>query len=289
MRTGPRFLVAEGNTRKRCEETRRAGLRDGSECYRQSLMLLCPEASVDIIFASEPDTQLPTGAELKAYDGVVVGGSGLNLPGGETNPEIVRQVDFTKAVFEAGVPFFGSCWGLQIAAVAAGGKVAKSPRGRELNVARKLTLTPEGRGSLMYEGKALVFDSMAIHLDEVTHLPPGSVLLASNAHTTVQAAIITHNGGTFWGVQYHPEFDVPHLAGLIENYTHALIPEGFFDDLGSLKLYTSHLRELAENPERSDLRWLLGIDADVLDDRLRLHEVGNWITHQVYPAMIRKQ
>lgn len=287
MSKGPRFLVAEGNTRERCIKATKAGIRLGSECYEQSLKFLSPDATCDVIYASEADTVLPTGAALADYDGVIVGGSALNLPNNEDAPEIIRQVEFTRAVFESGVPFFGSCWGLQIAAVAAGGKVSTSPHKRELNLARKLALTPQGQGSELFEGKSSVFDSMAIHLDEVTHLPSSGVLLASNAHTRVQAATITYRGATFWGVQYHPEFDVPHLADLIDSYAETLISEEFFQDLATLKTYTSDLRLLSDNPERADLQWKLGIDDDVLDPRIRLREVENWITHQVVPYMSR--
>lgn len=222
---------------------------------------------------------------MKAYDGVIVGGSGLNIPGGESDPEILRQIEFTRSVFESHVPFFGSCWALQIATVAAGGQVASSPFGRELGYSRKLSLTPEGRGSLMFQGKPSVFDSPAIHLDEVTHLPTDSVVYAGNYFTAVQAASISYGGGTFWGVQYHPEFDIEHIAGLVDVYSEKLISEGFFANLAASETYSAKLHQLAQNPDRSDLAWEFGLREDVLDPQIRCREVENWVNHMVYPKM----
>jgi GMP synthase (glutamine-hydrolysing) len=46
---------------------------------------------------------------------------------------------------------------------------------------------------------------------------------------------------------------------------------------------------LHEDPGRTDIAWLLGIDADVMDTDLRTLEVRNWIEHQVRPAMVRRR
>ena len=56
----------------------------------------------------------------------------------------MRQVELARAVYKSGTPFFGSCWGLQVATVAAGGSVRQNPRGREVGIARDLTLTSAG-------------------------------------------------------------------------------------------------------------------------------------------------
>jgi len=43
------------------------------------------------------------------------------------------------------------------------------------------------------------------HFDEVIELPQGSELLATNAHTKIQAYI--NYGQRLFGTQFHPEFD----------------------------------------------------------------------------------
>lgn len=64
-----------------------------------------------------------------------------------------------------------------------------------LGIGRKLFLTPDGRGHPMFEGKRSVFEAYMSHEDEVTHLPSGAVLLASNGWSMIQAAAIRHEQG----------------------------------------------------------------------------------------------
>jgi GMP synthase (glutamine-hydrolysing) len=61
---------------------------------------------------------------------------------------------------------------------------------------------------------------------------------------------------------------------------------GFFKGREDAEKYVEDLEALHQNPDRKDLAWKLGIDADVMDDNLRTVEVVNWIRHLVLP---RKQ
>ncbi len=142
------------------------------------------------------------------------------------------------------VPFFGSCWGLQVAAVAAGGTVRLNPKGREIGVARKITLTEAGRAHPMHAGRPLAFDAPTVHSDEVA-LPPGDIVVtAANAVTDVQAAEIRHEGGVFWGVQYHPEYSLLDIAATLRRYGTRLIDDGFFRSLAELETHAAAMRTL---------------------------------------------
>ncbi len=278
-----RILIAEGNAGHRCVELTKAGACGGAECHERTLEALFPGIAITMANVADADGALPSGADIGAFDGVILGGSALHIPDIDTDSRIRRQIDFAAAVFETGVPFFGSCWGFQVGVAAAGGTVIESPRGRELGLARKITLTDAGRGHPMYQDKATVFDAPAVHLDEVTHLPSGSVVLASNAHCAIQAATVSHAGGTFWGVQYHPEFDLDHMAGLIGCYAEGFVKGGFFADEAAAHAHAEDFETLHNDPERQDLAWLLGIDDDVLDAGRRTREIENWITRAVLP------
>ena len=70
-----------------------------------------------------------------------------------------RQIELAKAVFAAGVPCFGSCWGLQVGVAAAGGTVVRDPRGREFGFARRIMLSAVGRDHAMFQGKPEVFEA----------------------------------------------------------------------------------------------------------------------------------
>ena len=74
-----------------------------------------------------------------------------------------------------------------MAAVAAGGEVQKNPKGREWAFARDVHLTEAGKQHPLYKGKPSQFDGFIMHLDIVTRIPEGGTLLASNAHSNVQA------------------------------------------------------------------------------------------------------
>src|SRR6266403_1862586 len=122
-----RLLIAEGNPpagRRRIAES--AGATP-AESYADVLRAIAPDAVVDICTPADAGGAAPRG--LDAYDGVAITGSALNIYKREI--ESLRQIDFVREIFARGSPMFGSCWGLQLAAVAAGGEVALNPAGRE--------------------------------------------------------------------------------------------------------------------------------------------------------------
>ena len=283
MTAQPHFLVIDGYHRDGREELCAGGATPAGELYAQMLKKILPTCKVDIVYPADPGVSLPRGAALADYDGIAWTGSSLTIYADDAR--VAPQVELAKAAFAAGVPSFGSCWAAQIAVVAAGGSVAAHPRGREMGIARKIALTPEGQKHPLFTGKPIVFDAFISHEDEVTRLPGGAVLLASNSFTTVQAVAVTHNGGTFWAVQYHPEYDLHELARLTYCRADKLVSKGFFADRAAALDYVDKLEALHQDPSRKDLAWLLGVDDDVMDEHKRLVEVRNWIERLVLPAM----
>ena len=278
-----KFLLAEGNTRERIAEAETNGGRSGIDCFSEILNTLTPGCEIEIINPADENTALPPGTDLSQYHGFMMSGSALNVPGGEGDPRVRRQIDLAKAVFDAGVPFYGSCWGLQVAVAAAGGTVTASPLGCEMVVARKIELNEEGRAHPFYDGKAHVFDAPAVHVDEVTALPTGATLLASNCFSRVQGATFKQGKGEFWGVQYHPEFDLADLSVLVKRYTKRLVEQDFFTTPEEAVAHAVRLKTLNDDPGRKDISWLLGIDKDILDPGIRWCEIGNWVEHAVKP------
>ena len=152
-----------------------------------------------------------------------------------------------------------------------------------MGIARKIALTDDGRSHPLYIGKPRVFDAFISHEDEITHLPSGALNLAGNAFSSVQAVCVTHGRGTFWAVQYHPEYDLHELARLTFARMERLVAMGFFPDLDAARDYVNKLETLHQDPSRRDIAWLLGIDDDVMNDDVRQVEVRNWIEHLVLP------
>lgn len=281
----PRLLVCEGNTAELRAKQVTAGGQIMSDGYADLLRRLLPGAVVDICYPADSGANLPIGG-LEGYDGVAITGSALNVYDG--GPEIARQIELAREVLKARTPLFGSCWGLQVVTVAAGGMVRANPKGREIGIARRIALTPAGRDHPMYRGKGSVFDAVTVHLDEVEILAPGTTVLAANAHSEVQAAEITVDGAIAWAVQYHPEFSLGDMAAIVRRYGSRLMKEGFFADGAARDGYVADLEALDRDPDDKPLAWRYGMDETVLDERVRSTEIANWITHQVLPGRARK-
>ena len=281
-----RFLVIDGYNRAARDELRAGGASAAGDLYVGMLKKCLPGAVCDVIHPADPGTSLPTGAALEQYDGIAWTGCSLTVY--EEDPRVHPQIELAREAFKSRVPSFGSCWAAQIAVTAAGGIVRPNPRGREMGIARKIALTPEGRGHPLYVGKANVFDAFISHVDEITHLPAGAVLLASNAFTHIQAVAVTHKGGQFWGLQYHPEYDLHELARLTWCRIDKLQKLGFFRDREAGEQYVNLLETLHQDPSRKDVAWLLGIDEDVTNEDIRLAEVRNWIDMLVLPTKAKR-
>jgi GMP synthase (glutamine-hydrolysing) len=279
---GLRFLVVEGNTRPaRMTHKAAYGLMP-SESYAAVLQAIAPDAVCDLAFPADEGANLPDPAGLQTYDGVVLTGSALNLY--DATPEIRRQVDLMRSVYASGTPAFGSCWGIQIGAVAAGGDVVRNPRGREIGFARRIAPTDAGRAHPMLAGRPAAYDAPAIHLDTVTVAPQGCTVLASNSYSDIQAAEIAHEGGTFWGVQYHPEFSLGELAVILERRMEILVAEGFCETLEDAASYVADLTALHAEPGRRDLAWRHGLDREVLEPERRTGEIRRFIAERVRPV-----
>jgi GMP synthase (glutamine-hydrolysing) len=278
----PRLLVVDGNAAAdRVTHVEIFGAVFG-QIYGEAIRAVAADVVFDVCFPADADANLPTGAGLADYDGVALTGSTLHLWHNE--PESRRQVEFARAVYASRVPFFGSCWGLQVAAVAAGGTVERNPRGREVGFARNIGVTDAGRSHPLLAGRPAAFTAPCVHLDAVTVAPADCTILAANAMAPMQAAEIRHAGGTFWGVQYHPEFDLATLAGILRRSTPSLVAEGFFAHAEAAGQHAGELETLHADRQRHDLAWRHGLDAELLDDQRRLLEIENWLNASVRPA-----
>jgi len=111
-----------------------------------------------------------------------------------------------QAVFDLGVPVFGICYGMQTMAEQLGGKV-ESGHIREFGYAEvrargHSTLLKDIQDRANAEGHGLL-DVWMSHGDKVTAMPPGFVVIASNAACPI--AGIGDEKRRFYGVQFHPE------------------------------------------------------------------------------------
>ena len=283
MVNSPHFLVLDGYSREGREDLAAGGATTAGELYRQMLENCCRDAAVDVLCPADADATLPTGAAIEQYHGIAWTGSSLTIY--HDSDEVKNQIEFARAAFKAKIPSFGSCWAAQIAVVAAGGRCQAHPQGREMGIARKISLTAEGMAHPMYRGKKKVFDAFISHDDEITHMPPGGVVLAGNDFTRIQSVSVIWQGGPFWAPQYHPEYNLHELARLCFCRKQKLVDKGFFRSSEDAQDFVEALEALHQDPSRKDLAWLLGIDEDVMNPDIRQAEVRNWIELSVLPNM----
>jgi GMP synthase (glutamine-hydrolysing) len=103
-------------------------------------------------------------------------------------------------------------------------------------------------------------------------------VLAENELCPIQAlAVQLPSGNIFFGTQYHPEFTLAVVAGLIEMRAASLVAEGFGVDCAELVAMAGDFRALHAEPERRDLAWRYGIGSEILDPVRRTAEIGSWL------------
>ena len=200
------------------------------------------------------------------------------------SPEVTRQLDLMRAVFRAEVPAFGSCWGVQVAGTVAEGEARRNPKGPEYGFARRLAPVNGGLQHPLLRGRPPAYYAPAIHLDAVVAPPPDCDVLASNEILPLQAVEIRHEGGVFWGVQYHPELDLFELSVMLRLMASDVVAEGLCSSEAEVLAYAEELQALHAEPERADLAWRDGLDAEVIDPIRRTREIRNFIEHCVKPT-----
>ncbi len=192
-----RFLIIDGYPRQSRDDLETAGMKLAWKLYADMLLQHLPDAAYDVVLPSDPGVELPSAGDLDRYAGIIWTGCNLSINDTD-NPSVSGQIRLAGDAYEVGTPSFGSCWGLQMAVVAAGGEVEPNPRGREMGLARKIHLTPKAYDHPMFEGKPKVFEGFISHDDMITKMTPDCVCLAGNSFTDVQAVAVTHKKGTFW-------------------------------------------------------------------------------------------
>ncbi|HEX2509709.1 MAG TPA: glutamine-hydrolyzing GMP synthase [Microvirga sp.] len=140
---------------------------------------------------------------------------GVILSGGPESVTTDTSPRAPRALFEAGTPVFGICYGQQAMAAQLGGEVEGGHHaefGRaEIEI---LADSPLFKGIWHVGAKYPVWMS---HGDRVTKLPEGFRPLASSSNAPL--AVVADEGRQFYGVQFHPEVaHTPQGELLIRNF-----------------------------------------------------------------------
>lgn len=260
-----KLLIVEGNNEQTRLQRGAFGIKPYHLMFREMLRGLVPKAQSDFAFPADVASDLPTAAQLGKYDGVLWTGSSLSVL--DDIPDVQQQLNFADEVFRSGVPFYGSCWGMQVATVVAGGKVAPSKNGLEFGISKPIDLTLLGRESPLTSHRNKTYSALCIHYDEVAKAPENAIILASNAHSKVQAMTFDYKKGTFFGVQYHPEFNPSNMALIASFLSEKLVKSDAFDSLEEVQEFALSLREQK------------GIPPEICDYQLHTQEILAWLRH----------
>jgi GMP synthase (glutamine-hydrolysing) len=141
------------------------------------------------------------------------------LSGGPASTTEDESPAADHALFAAGVPVLGICYGEQTICAELGGKV-ESGHHREFGRA-EIEVT---RASPLFEGFAEVGQTEPVwmsHGDRVTAIPEGFEVIAVSAGAPFAA--IANETRRIYGVQFHPEVaHTPRGATLLRNFTHRI-------------------------------------------------------------------
>ena len=121
------------------------------------------------------------------------------LSGGPASVHVDGAPSIDPAIYDAGVPVLGICYGAQLVARDLGGEVAKTGRGR-VRPHRRCASTVRRCCSATSPPTHVVWMS---HFDAMTAAPEGFVVAASTDATP--AAVIEDRDRGIYAVQFHPE------------------------------------------------------------------------------------
>jgi GMP synthase (glutamine-hydrolysing) len=267
------ILIVDGNELSASDRYIKMGMLTQYEVYKNILTNLSSRViNITVIHPAYSDNYIPQGVSLDDFHGIVWTGSLLNIY--ELGAPIERQIDLAKTLLNKKNKIFGSCWGLQVLATAAGGTIRKNPKGLEAVIADDITLNEAGISHPMYRGKPEIFSSFCWHYDEVEQLPTNAVVLSSNNFSEVQSFSFSHENSEVWAVQYHPEFDSQWIAGLMNQRKHLLLEENIFKSskkFNTLSLYLSNIKKY------DYLKSELIISKTLIDRNIHTTELSNWL------------
>lgn len=262
-----KLLIVEGNNEETRVQREAFGIRAYHLLFQEMLHLLVPNAKTEVVFPADNAKELPSIAQLKKYAGVLWTGSSLSIL--DTSPSVNQQLIFAEDVFKSGVPFYGSCWGMQIAALVAGGQVARNSNGLEFGISKPIQLTKSGEESPFFLHRSTNYSSLCIHFDEVTRLPKNATVLASSSHSKVQAMTFNYKNSQFFGVQYHPEFKTSDMALISSFLSEKLVDCGCFASSVEVQKFSARLLEQNDLPK------------EIVDYRLHTQEIMAWLNYIV--------
>ncbi len=255
-----KILIVEGNLREENQNFSTSGIQTHTQSLQDSLANFTNELDMDVVNPSSDEDIDVKVKELNKYDGLIWGGSSLNIY--NDTPEIRRQIQFMKECQKKVKNILAICWGMQVAVTAAGGVVKKSSNGAHIGIANQLIINEQGLKHPLYTGKKNNFNTPAFNFDEVVTLPENGVCLASNKINKVQGMYFKINNNNVWGLQYHPEITYQKMIQLIKFRKDRLIE--------TRKVFANH-------DQVNEHISFIEKEISISDNQQRMIELKNWL------------
>ena len=256
-----KILIVEGNLREENQHFSSAGIQTHTESLKDSLSFFTKDLTTDVVNPSSDENIFKNIDDLNSYDGLIWGGSSLNIY--NDTPEIRRQIQFMKECQKKIKKILAICWGMQVAVTAAGGEVKKGTKGSHKGIAVDIEINERGLDHPLYKNKKKKFNTPAFNFDEVVTMPQNSVLLASNPINKVQGLNFKVNDCDIWGLQYHPEITYNKMINIIVFRKAKLLKKEAFSDEKEINSHIQHIE--SENKK--------------LDKISRMRELENWLNY----------
>ena len=256
-----KLLIVEGNTKEENSNFNKAGCVPQSENFKQHVKMFEPNCEINIVEPGDDSAISKIITSLKKYDGIILTGSTLRID--DFSNEIKKHINFVKTCFKHEKKIFAACWGLQIAATAAGGKCRVAPSGPHVGIAYDIELTDEGKKHKLYSSKPHKFTTPAFNYDEVEIPPNNAVVLAGNKINKFEALHFTVGNSEIWGLQYHPEIPYSYMVKLIKHRKKRLLDAKSFNNEDEID---QHINLITEE----DLK---------INDKTRTLELKNWLNY----------
>ena len=254
-----KILLVEGNLREANQEFTDNGIKTHTESLRESIDYFTNDLEIDSVNPSSDKNIFETVKDLNKYDGLIWGGSSLNIY--SDTLEIRRQIEFMKECQKKVKNILAICWGMQVAVTAAGGVVKKGQNGSHRGIAHQININENGLRHPLYKDKDQFFNTPAFNYDEVTTLPNNATLLSSNKVNNVMGIDFKSDLSNIWGIQYHPEITYEKMITLINFRKERLLENKSFNDENDLN---SHIKIIED-------------EIKITNKDLRMRELKNWL------------
>ena len=257
-----KILIVEGNLKEENNNFSKNGIPTHTESLKESLSFFTNSLDLDVVNPSSDTNINSVIKDLKKYDGLIWGGSSLNIY--NDTIEIRRQIEFMKECFKNIKRILAICWGMQVAVTAAGGEVKKSNNGVHIGIAQNISVNENGIKFPLYKNKKNIFNSPAFNFDEVATIPKDSTILASNKVNKVQSLNFETGISEIWGLQYHPEITYDKMIRLIKFRKDRLI---------NVRKAFNNEKEIEEHIN------LIKEENKISEKSSRLRELQNWLNY----------